>query len=249
MKWGALAAVLCIAAVFAVSAMFRRPAGSLDDTMDPGDGPPSLAVSGANYVVSHHLAVSDELPDGFVHAGEANVGGFEGCPYYTNPDMPEWVYVYHEVYTDGTVDATGTLNSTEPHDAYVRYVDSRLRGRDLVCCNGAYYISMWSAQTYGSSPDVSHEYYGRMKSAYGVRIEGAAPDGFVSAGRAEFSGYDMIPRGGLASNTDVSEVYVNPDEPDVVLVPTGWYTHTKEESEETRHEGYNVYIRYDCPLV
>ena len=246
-RWGVMAACLCLVVAFAIPTLFHQPAESPNDTMDPSDGPSSLVVNGVSYLISSHLAVSNDLPDGFVHTGEASVGGFEGCPYYTNPDMPEWVYVYHEVSTDGTVDATGTLNRTEPHNAYVRYVDVRLRGKDLVCYNGEYYISMWSAQDYGDYPDVSHEYYDKMESTYGIRIEGDAPDGFASVGVAEFSGNDTIPRGMLASNEGAYEVYANPDDPDVVLAATKWNTAPVGENGETSHSGFNVYIRYDCP--
>ena len=135
LKWGAIAACLCLVVSIAIPVLFHQSPDTPHDTMDPSDGPSSLVVNGTSYLISPHLAVSDDLPDGFVHAGEASVGGFENCPYYTNPDMPEWVYVYHEVSTDGNVDATGTLNRTEPHNAYVRYVYERLRGKDLVCYN------------------------------------------------------------------------------------------------------------------
>ena len=172
----------------------------------------------------------------------------ENCPYYVNPDMPEWVYVYKEVTTDGTIDAFGTLNETEPHNAYVRYVDKRLRGKDLVFYNGDYFISMWSAQYYGDTPDVSREYYEAMENDFGVRIEGAVPDGFVLAGIAEFSGYDTVPHSTLASNQGAYEVFVNSNEPDVVLVSTHWHTAALGENGETEHFGFDVYIRYDCPF-
>ena len=248
-KWGVLAACLCLVAAFAIPTVFHQPAESPSDTMASGDGPSSLVVNGTSYVISSYLAVTDALPDGFVYTGEASVGGFEECPFYTNPDMPEWIYVYHEVMTDGTVDATGTLNRTDPHNTYVRYVDARLRGKDLVCYNGEYYISMWSAEPYGDFPDVSNEFINTMESAYGIRIEGDAPDGFVSAGIAEFSGYDTIPRGTLSSNEGAYEVYVNPNKPDVILVATQWKTAPAGENGETNHSGFNVYIRYDCPLA
>lgn len=247
-KWGAMAACLCLVVALAIPTVFHQPAESPNDTMDPGDGPSSLVVNGVNYLISSHLAVSDELPDGFVHAGEASVGGFVGCPYFTNPDVPEWVYVYQEVMTDGTIDASGTLNRTDPHNAYVRYVDVRLRGKDLVCYNDEYYISMWSAEDYGNFPDVSSEYYNTMKSTYGIRIEGDAPEGFVSAGIAEFSGHDTVPHGALASNDGAYEVYVNPSNPDVILVATQWHTAPVGENGETNHSGFNVFIRYDCPF-
>lgn len=248
-KWGALAACLCL--LIAVPVVLHQPAETPHEVVDPSSdatGPAGLTVNGIKYLISSYVSVADELPAGFSYAGETDVGGFENCPYYVNPDMPEWVYVRQEVLTDGTVDATGTLNRTEPHDAYVRYVDVRLRGKDLVCYNGEHYISMWSAQYYGDIPDVSREYYEAMESEHGIRIEGDVPDGFISAGTAEFTGQDTVPRGTLSSNQGAHEVYINPDEPDVVLVPTYWYTHTKEEAKETRHEGFDIYIRYDCPL-
>lgn len=249
LKWGAIAACLCLVVSIAIPVLFQQSPDTPHDTMDPSDGPSSLVVNGTSYLISPHLAVSDDLPDGFVRAGEASVGGFENCPYYTNPDMPEWVYVYHEVSTDGKVDATGTLNRTEPHNAYVRYVDERLRGKDLVCYNGEYYISMWSAQDYGNTPDVSHEYYDKMESAYGIRIEGEPPVGFASVGIAEFSGNDTIPRGMLVSNEGAYEVYADSNNPDVVLVATKWHTAPVGENGETSHSGFNVYIRYNCPLA
>lgn len=248
LKWGAMAACLCLVVGLAIPIVFHQTAETPHDTMDPGDGPSSLVVNETSYIISSYLAVTDELPDGFIQTGEADVGGFEDCPYFTNPDVPEWIYVYQEVMTDGTVDASGTLKRTDPHNAYVRYVDVRLRGKDLVCYNDEYYISMWSAEHYGNFPDVSSEYYNTMKSTYGIRIEGDALEGFVSAGIAEFSGYDTIPRGALASNEGAYEVYVNPSNPDVILVATQWNTAQVGENGETNHSGFNVYIRYDCPF-
>lgn len=248
-KWGALVACLCLVAAIAIPSVLFQPAESPNDTMEPSDGPSNLVVNGMNYLISSYLAVSEELPDGFTLAGEADVGGFEGCPYFVNPDIPEWVYVYQEVMTDGTVGSTGALRRTEPHHAYVRYVDIRLRGKGLISYNGEYFISMWSADTYGNFPDVSNEYYHTMENTYGIRMEGEAPDGFVFAGIAAFSGHDTIPRGALSSNEGAYEVFVNPNEPDIVLVPTQWYTAASDENGETRHEGFHVYIRYDCPLT
>ena len=252
LKWGAIAACLCLVMAVAIPTMFHQPAETPQDTVEPGadsTGPAGLTVNGIKYLISSHVSVTDELPDGFMYAGETDVGGFENCPYYTNPDMPEWVYVSQEVLTDGTVDSTGTLNRTDPHNAYVRYVDIRLRGKDLVCYNGEYYISMWSASPGGEFPDVSIEYYNTMESNYGIRIEGNAPDGFVSVGIAEFSGNDTIPHGTLVSNEGAYEVFADPNNPDVVLVATKWHTAPVGENGETNHSGFNIYIRYDCPLA
>ena len=253
-KWSAMAACLClvIATVAVVPNLISQPAETPQDTTEPGSdstGPAGLTVNGVKYLISSHVSVSSELPVGFSYAGTADVGGFEDCSYYTNPEMPEWVYVSQEVSTDGTVDETGTLNRTDPHDAYVRYVDIRLRGKDLVCYNGEYYISMWSASPGGELADISMEYYDAMESTYGVRIKGNAPDGFVSVGIAEFTGNDTIPRGALASNEGAYEIYANPGDPDVVLVATKWHTAPVGENGETSHSGFNVYIRYDCPLA
>lgn len=249
LKWSALAACLCLMVAVAIPTIFYQSVESPNDTIAPGDGPPSLVVNGISYCISSYLAVTNESPDGFVQSGEVDVGGFEACPYFTNPDVPEWVYVYQEVTTDGTVDESGTLNRTEPHGAYVRYVDVRLRGKDLICYNGEHYISMWSAESYGSYPDVTHEYYNEMESTYGIRIEGDAPEGFISAGVAEFSGHDTIPRGDLVSNKGAYEVFVNPSDPTVVLVATKWSTASVGENGETSHSGFNIYIRYNCPLA
>ena len=247
LKWGAIAACLCLVTALAV---FRHPAESPDAAGDEGCGLPSLTVNGTQYLFSTYDSHSYELPGGFSYAGTADVAEVGECPYYINPNIPEWVYVYQKIYSsDVIIDESGNASPASFRYVYARYVDVQLHGRDLVCCNGKYYISMWSAQYYGDFPDVSSEYYDKMRDTYGIRIEGDAPDGFVSAGIAEFSGNDTIPRGELVSNVGTHEVYVNPAEPDTVLVPTYWYTHTKEESKETRHDGYNIYICYDCPFV
>lgn len=251
-KWGALAACLCIVMAIVIPSVFHRTPESPQDTSDPGassTGPAGFVVNGMQYLISPHLSISKELPDGFSYAGETDVGGFEDCPYYTNPNIPEWVYVSQEVITDGTIDASGTLNRTEPHIAYVRYVDIRLRGRDIVCYNGDYYISMWSVYPSGEHADVSYEYYEKMENLYGIRIEGEAPDGFVSVGTAAFSGYDTIPCGILACNDGPYEIFANPEDTDVLLASTQWYTAPVGENGETHHTGFNIYIKYDCPFA
>ena len=246
-KWAAAAACLCLI-LAAVPLFGQRPDTSGDDAS--GDGPPYFASGDRRYVISAYQSVTDELPDGFVKAGTADlIGGFENCPYYVNPDVPEWIYVYHEARTDGTVDETGTLTDTSPHDAYVLYVDERLRGRDLVCYEGAYYTSLWNATSYGDEPDGTEEAFDKIDRLYGPRIEGDVPEGFVLAGTAEFSGYETVPVGKLASNKEAAKVYYNPDDPDVIFVETHWFTAPEREGGgEVRHEGFDVYMRYDCPF-
>ena len=249
LKWLAAAACICILAGVVLSVDFYEPPQE-PETSAPGEGPPNFTENGIKYFISPYAdSVYKELPEGFAYAGETDVGGFENCPYYVNPDMPEWVFVYHEVRTNGEVDSSGTIIPAEPHDAYVRYVDERLRGKDLVCVSGDYYISMWSAKPYGDDPDVSAEYYDEMETKYEVRIEGELPEGFVLIGTTEFSGHDTVPKGNLVSNEGEFEVYANPDIPEIIYVSTFWYTATADENGETRHEGFNIYIKYDCPFA
>ena len=246
LRWSAAAA--CIFLVFALPFALHRLPESPGEQVSGTGGPPHFTANGITYCISPYLAVEDELPDGFVSAGEVDVGGYTSCPYYLNPDLPEWAYVCQEVRTNGQIDSTGTLVSTEPHLAYARYVDARLRGKDLVLCNENYYISMWSAVSYGDAPDVSAAYYDSVESTYGIRMEGEAPEGFSPIGTAVFTGHDTIPRGTLASNRGAHEVYVDPEHPEIILIPAAWHTHTAAETHETLHTGFDVYVRYDCPL-
>lgn len=240
--WAAAAACLCLL-IAAIPAFSQKPSTPQEGTTDYG-GPPRVAVNGRTYVISPYLANAEELPDGFTYAGTTDVdNGFEDCAYYTNPDIPEWIYVYQEVRTDGTVDETGTLVSTPPHNAYTRYVDERLRGKKLVCFDGNYYISMWSAWYSGEDPDVIEAYYEKIYEQYGIQIEGAVPDGFTLAGTAAFSGDDTVPKGTLASNEGEVEVYYDASNPEVILVEARWFT------VQGAHDGFDVYILYDCPFA
>ncbi len=247
LRWAAACLCLLLALVPLLSLLARAPStpGEGDAA---GDGPPHIVLDGRTYLISAHLAVSDTLPEGFSPAGTIDVtGGFKDCPYYVNPEKPEWVYIYHEVRTNGAVDENGALISVPPHEAYVRYVDERLRDKALVCFEGNWYVTMWNAL----SPEelgVTQAQYEEIEAEYGRRIEGEPPKGFVLAGTAAFSGTDTVPTGPLASNTEEAEVYFSPDEPAVLLVQTHWFTAIAEEQGETRHDGYNVYIRYNCPF-
>lgn len=249
-RWGALAAGVCLVLGLAAAALLRAPTAPRNTDAETGDGPPHFVLDGQAYVISPHVSVSETLPDGFTEAGTVTVvGGHPDCPYYTNPAVPEWVYVYHEVRTDGTVDENGTLRATEPHGAYARYVDVRLRGRDLLCYNGEYYISLWTASTYGEAPDVTQADYEAAAARYGLRLEGEAPAGFVSLGTAAFTGDDTVPTGDLASNVAAAEVCRDPSQPDILLYRTQWYTATAEDGGERLHTGWNVYLRYACPFA
>jgi len=193
------------------------------------------------YIVSPYLAVSETLPDGFAYGGTTAVEGVGDCAYYIKEEMPEWVYVRQEVRTTGEVDASGTLIPAEPHDAYVRYVDARLRGRDLVAYNGQLYVSLWTAM----DGDTDETLQQSAKAQYGLRTE-TLPDGFASVGAAAFTGLDTIPEGTLAANIDDAQIYANAEQSELLFVSTVWYT--APDADEIRHDGWNTYILYTGTL-
>lgn len=246
LRWAPLAACLLLCAGLALFALLPRDAPPEEPAS--GDGPPSLTVDGRSYLISSHLAVETALPEGFTLGGETEVAGVGRCTYYQNPDLPEWIYVLQEVRTTGEVDGSGTLVPAEPHEAYARYVDARLRGRDLLSVDGVLYISLWSADEWSETPDVDGGRSAAVREQYGVRIEGEAPSGFTLRGTAEFSGYDTIPKGALSSNLRQGAVYVSAEEPDLVLFATTWYTAPDAETGEQKHSGFDVYLLYEGPL-
>ena len=81
---------------------------------------------------------------------------------------------------------------------------------------------------------------------YGWRFEGAAPEGFSPLGVTVFDGYDTIPSSELGVNSHWGEqIWSSSAEPNVLLMEDSWSTHTSQESNETRHNGFQVYIRFD----
>lgn len=191
-------------------------------------GPPSIEVDGQTYIISPHIAVSENIPQGFFKGGKGEIDGTE-YTYYISSQTPYFVYVYQEINTNGEVDSTGTLIPTKPHYAYVRYVRSDIRGKDLIMVNGTLYASVWSYST---------------NTSLSPRTE-TLPDGFEYYGETAFCGYDTIPARELESNSGKAQVYISETKPSTVLVSTSWYTATKEEGKQTKHYGYNVYIPFN----
>lgn len=230
-------AAACLAIFFtAISLIPKEPPKTVEDTADTQDGAPSFQTEDATYIISPYLVMSNELPLGYEYAGtyeEDNVA----YDYYLDPAYPQHAFVYQEVRTDGTVDENGTLTQTEPHMAYVQYVDSRLRGLNLISVKGTLYVTAWAAD---SAEDDGTEAF---INEYGTRIEGTAPEGFTYLGKAAFSGYDTIPEGDLSSNTGEEEIWIDPDDDSVILVSTIWHTSPDNTGEET-HYGFHVYTRY-----
>ncbi len=249
-KWMSAAACLCLV-ILAAAIIYPQPEAEVPSApMEsmPGDMAPNLTANGRRYFISPYLAVSKTLPEGFEFAGKVDVGGFEDCAYYVNPQMPEWIYVYQEVRTDGTVDESGTLNQTKPHMAYARYVEERLRGKDLLCYENQLYISMWSVDCWNENPDTNKNLRDEIYTEYGVRMGDAeVSKDFESVGVAQFSGKDTIPRGNLVSNQAELEVLVNQQDKRIVLVEAEWYTAVYENGTVPLH-GYDVYILYEGTL-
>lgn len=224
--------------------MEDAPAPSPETPMDgaptaeePGEGydrMPHVIVDGKVYLISSHLSSYDDCPAGFTLGGVLEGGDFDGCSYYTSGEHPQLVYVYTETNNRGELDSTGTVIPTEWHMAYLRFAAEEIRGKDFVCVDGQLYTSMWNG--WGI---VDGEFYDRIEAEYGIRIEGEAPEGFVSRGCAEFVGWDIWPEGSLSSNTGEEEIYADPENPDIVLVATTW------QNVSGAHTGFNVYLRYD----
>ena len=140
-------AAACIVLMVACSAVIM----SIQKPASPSDGElmPHVIVEDEVYFISPWISpwieISETVPEGFSEMGTVEVEGYGKCPYYKNENIPYWVYVYHEVRTNGEVDETGSLINTEPHKAYVRYVREDVRGKDFVFAEGTLYESMWSA--------------------------------------------------------------------------------------------------------
>ncbi len=230
-RWGAAAACICLVALAAIT-QIKRFTGSKTPT-DYGL-PLSLELGDRVFMESSYSTSADTLPEGFSASGQVKLSSNKVCPYYTNPEIPEWVYV--------------CLDSDFSGNSYVRYVDERLRSRKLLSCGDSIYISLWTANLY-ETPDISPEYKAELKAKYGLSIEGEPPAGFELAGVAQFTGYDTVPKAGLAMNTDAAEVYLSKAQPEIALVATKWYTAPETPGEEdVLHCGFDVYVRYDCPF-
>lgn len=237
-RWAA--ACLCLILAGA-AAWLALPRAETPET-DTRDGPPSVTLDGRTYVISPYLHVEAACPAGFRQGGTVDVAGEGPCAYFVSEEEPAWVYVLQTVRTDGAIDAHGALIPTAPHLAYARYVDARIRGSDYVCRDGTLYVSLWCA--HGEDAD----YAAAVQETWGIRLEGAPPAGFCRAGTAAFSGHDTVPTGALGSNTGEEEVWYDPQDARILLVSTSWHTATAEEGRDTRHTGFNVYVRCQDPL-
>ena len=206
--------------------------------------PPIVSYNGVEYMESGYASYREalpELPEGYVLAGTTVMGQQGECPFYANPEEPLWVYVYCTVYSN---------NSYEPPQMrYVRFVDVHLRSANMICYNGQLYIGLLSANLWNrENNDVEQELYDALEAEYNLAFEGEAPEGFVCLGEVEYTGADTLPAGALAGNIKAT-VWAHPDRPELLLKETYWHSFTEQETQETRHHGFEVFALYSGPLA
>lgn len=236
LKWGISAACLVAVAFAAVILLNTRDSDTVSH-----DGPPEIMVNDTTYIMSSSYTAVSACPDGFEYNGTIDAGNTEdayliGCNYYVNNEVPEWIYVYCEVWDSQNNAST----------AYVRFVAKDIRNNDFIRYNDRIYVSMWG--DWFSKDDSHRAEYDKMQERYGIRIETDIPEDGVLAGKAHFEKTDRIPKIQLGvddADYDNAEVYANPDDDQVLYVGTSWYTATKEEGGETLHTGYDIFILYD----
>ena len=202
---------------------------------------PHVEVNGVKYLSSSHGAIFEDCPPGFVYGGDTELDD-QSVPCYANPAIPEWVYLYQTCYNQWT---------REYYPAYVRYVEETLRGLELLRYNGQLYARLLDVDyllldpAYQKDAELVKRFDG-ADTRYGWRFEGIAPESFSPLGITVFDGYDTIPSSELGVNSHWGEqVWGSSTEPDVLLVEDSWSTHMSQESGETRHDGFQVYIRFD----
>ena len=185
------------------------PAAGVDGPGCSGDWAPSLTVDGVTYVVSSH-GISAECPEGFAYAGETAVSDHDDLlPYYTNPERPEWVYVYQECYNQQT---------REYYMGYVRYVESVLQGLTLLRYQGEVYVYLNDTYYLPYYTEVAPEDQARYDAVpYDCVLE-ELPAGFEPVGKTVYDGQDLVPTSELGSNRlPEQQVLANPAEPDILL--------------------------------
>lgn len=206
--------------------------GGGNETMGPV---PSITIDGVTYLTSSHSHISKACPEGFSHAGEVMIDGIDQA-YYTNPEIPEWIYVYQECYNN---------IKQEPYWAYVRWVDASIRGIKFIRYNDQIYCALIDTY-YFTEDEVSaeaRERYDRADTQYSWRIEAETVEGFTEVGSTVFEEHDRIPQENFGSNIITNEIWANPDDSEILLVRDYWFT--APATEEIRHTGFMVYVLYE----
>lgn len=238
LRWGIMAACIAIVACVSVGVLTKG-----NNDIDTAHGlPPAIVLDGTKYIVSSSDTSVTECPDGFEYNGLIDEDHTDdeyliGRKYFTNDSIPEWVYIYSEVWD----------RNNDSSMEYVRFVNEDIRSSNFIRYNGKIYVSMWSDFYTGDQSYV--DYHDDMRERYGIRVEAdIVEDDNVLVGTAHFEETDRIPRTELGVDYrkyNGSEVYQNTDDSRILYVGTSWYTATAEEDGETLHTGYDVFILYN----
>lgn len=228
LKWGTIAACLCVAICMLVIPLMQT------EQLHENIVAPHVLIANTTYIISPHNIIFEVCPNGFEYAGTVDSDTEKGCSYYTNPEMPEWIYIEQEVPRMGT--------ANEYYTGYVRYVAENIRGKDFINYNDNIYVSLYHAQY---PIDISKSLYDEVKDTYGLRIETANIDGFSLVGTTVFEGFDVVPHNNLGSNSHQQEekIYANIDDENVILISTKWNTSSGV------HYGFSVYVKSNFEYV
>jgi len=221
----------CVGAYFIIQNMNKATNAS---------GPTSIIVNDVAYFNSGSTA--KECPAGFEYGGIVSLAKGGGtnvvlnCNYYTNAEIPEWIYVY-----------TGIVSGYDKYKTYVLFATPEVLYKDCIMFNGQLYQSMSSYVAVEENTDSLWSAFRDLESRYGIQIE-AIPDDCVLAGSAHLEEPARIPKTELGVNVteyDKSAVYADPDDSEVLYVSTSWHTATDEEKKDTLHNGYDVFVLYN----
>jgi len=223
--------IACAGAYFVIQNMNKASTAS---------GPASIIVNDiANF---NSWSTAKECPAGFEYGGIVNLAKGSGadvllnCNYYTNTEIPEWIYVY-----------THIISGYEKYKTYVLFATPDVLYKEYIMFNGQLYQSMSSYVANEENTDSLWSAYHDLESRYGIQIE-TIPDDCVLAGSAHLEEWARIPKTELGVNVaeyDKSAVYADPDDSEVLYVSTSWHTATDEEKVVTLHNGYDVFVLYN----
>ena len=237
-KWGSIAACIVLITCSIIIAVIVNK-----DHSDTESGVPDILINSIIYYKSGWDTAVMECPDGFQYSGTVETTNDDGkyllgCKYYINNDIPEWIYVYCKVWDE--------YNHVSM--AFVRFVTADIRWNIFINYNGNIYVNLMSYTASTESSESFYNYKLDLENRYGLEIEAAVPEGCSLAGNAHLETLDRIPQTELGINStsyDNATVYINPEDNQAIYVGTSWYTATGEETGETLHTGYDVFVLYD----
>ena len=242
--WGSIAAsiilIACAGSFFVIQNMNKASNAS---------GPTNITVNDVAYFNS--WSTEKECPAGFEYGGIVDVANGDGansvlnCNYYTNAEIPEWIYVYSTIMNGYPSSNIASTNGTEI--TYVLFATREVLYKRCIMFNGQLYQSMSSYAAAEENTDSLWSAFHDLESRYGTRVE-TIPQDCALAGSAHLEEPARIPKTELGINVaeyDKSDVYADPDDSQVLYVSTSWHTATDEEKVDTLHNGYDVFVQYN----